>query len=167
MGHTCLCCRAHSYRWEPLHNLDGDDDRRAPSLIHPLFLTTITARFNHCASSHDINIMSSHNELISPVTTKSPDFVITPASLNNEPIELDSKPMSPEQIKAIQTESMTTEERQVCTSCTYFERSLQLAIAETTSDFRAQRRSCCPGRYSADTRRRTAGQIWCRRRRVG
>lgn len=55
--------------------------------------------------------------MVSPVTTKSPEFVITGATLNNEPIELDSKPMSTERAKAVQMESMTTEEEQkVCTS---------------------------------------------------
>ncbi|QIW95425.1 hypothetical protein AMS68_000943 [Peltaster fructicola] len=56
--------------------------------------------------------MSASNEMVSPVTAKRPEFVITAATLNNEPIELDSKPMSAERAKAVQTESMTTEEEQ-------------------------------------------------------
>lgn len=40
----------------------------------------------------------SEPELISPVTTRNPEFVITSAPLNNVPVELDGKPASPDKV---------------------------------------------------------------------
>lgn len=75
---------------------------------------------------------SQSNELISPVTTKSPEFIITTAAINDEPIELDSTPMSPDKSKVTLPESMTSEEQQVCTSHagpSRLQRSLQLGFS--------------------------------------
>lgn len=38
------------------------------------------------------------SELISPVTTRNPEFVITSAPLNNMPVELDGRPADPEKV---------------------------------------------------------------------
>lgn len=42
---------------------------------------------------------SSNQEVISPIRTEKPDFIISAASINAEPVELDSTPASPSKVR--------------------------------------------------------------------
>jgi len=54
---------------------------------------------------------------ISPITASKPELTISPAAVNNEPVELDSTPTSAEKrrrgSRAMVLQEMSTEERQV------------------------------------------------------
>ncbi|OQN99482.1 hypothetical protein B0A48_14460 [Cryoendolithus antarcticus] len=45
--------------------------------------------------------MSTADELVSPVTTERPILTLTSASINTEPVELESTPISPDKVKAM------------------------------------------------------------------
>jgi hypothetical protein len=43
---------------------------------------------------------SSSDQVVSPVDTAKPEFIISAQSINSEPVELDGTPASPEKVRA-------------------------------------------------------------------
>ena len=43
---------------------------------------------------------TSNDQVVSPVDTAKPEFIISAQSINAEPVELDSTPTSPEKVRA-------------------------------------------------------------------
>lgn len=43
---------------------------------------------------------TSNDEVVSPVATERPELIISAASINSEPVELDSVPASPSKVRA-------------------------------------------------------------------
>lgn len=59
-------------------------------------------------------------DVISPITTEKPELVVSAASINSEPVELDSTPASPEKVRARRASrdellaELDEEEKEVC-----------------------------------------------------
>lgn len=113
---------------------------------------------------------SSEQTPISPVKFNKPELTISAAAINNEPIELDSTPLSAEDLrmarrgsKAAALEALDAEkglsssEREVCChSKSRFLAKADLCVATSQAYYGAKVQSCCAGRYPSSTSPRGA-----------
>ena len=82
-----------------LYILGTSPDKISLTLNSP-FLTIDFHSQTH-TSVYSVTAMSTSNDqIVSPIDTAKPEFIISAQSINAEPVELDSTPTSPEKVRA-------------------------------------------------------------------
>jgi hypothetical protein len=82
-----------------LYILGTSSDKISLTLDSP-FLTIDFHSQTHTSVYSATAMSTSNDQIVSPIDTAKPEFIISAQSINAEPVELDSTPTSPEKVRA-------------------------------------------------------------------